>query len=209
MLDEKIINNKEVILLPPPKLQGNISVEEAINNRRCIRKFKNKELRKEQLSQILWSAYGITDKDKYLKAAPSAGALYPCNIFVVAGRVENIKPGIYEYLSKEHTLEKTLDGDKRTYLAAVALGQNFIVEAPLSIVITAEYDRIKTRYGDRGIRYTHIEVGHIGENIFLQAISMGLATVAVGAFYDVKVQEVLNLPKTYLPLYIMPIGYQR
>lgn len=207
MVNEKVINNKRIILLPQPKLKGNVSVEEAIKNRRCIRRFRNIELSEEQISQILWAAYGITDNGIYLKAVPSAGALYPCDIFAVVGEVKNIKPGVYQYFPQEHGLEKILDGDRRTYLAKAALGQNFIAEASLNIVITAEYNRIKIKYGNRGVRYTHIEVGHIGENIFLQAISLGLATVAVGAFYDIKIQEVLNLPKIYEPLYIMPIGY--
>lgn len=207
MPDEKVINNKRLIILPQPKLKGNISVEETIKNRRCVRKFRNMELNEEQVSQILWSAYGVTDNDGYLKAAPSAGAIYPCDIFAVIGRTKSINPGVYQYFSQEHGLGKILDGDRREYLAKAALGQSFIAEAPLNIVITAEYDRIKIKYGNRGVRYTHIEVGHIGENIFLQAISIGLATVAVGAFYDIKIQEVLNLPKIYEPLYIMPIGY--
>jgi SagB-type dehydrogenase family enzyme len=207
MVNEITLNNKKLIRLPEPELKGNITVEEAILRRRCIRRFRDKELNITQLSKLLWAGYGITDKENYLKAAPSAGALYPCDLFSVAGKIKNIKSGVYHYYPKEHALLKILDGDRRAFLATAALGQNFISQAPLSIVITAEYPRINIKYGQRGIRYAHMEVGHIGENIFLQAISMGLGAVLVGAFYDVKVQEVLNFPKTYQPLYIIPIGY--
>jgi SagB-type dehydrogenase family enzyme len=92
-------------------------------------------------------------------------------------------------------------------LAGASLNQNFIADAPLVIVIAAEYQRTTKRYGERGIRYVHIEVGHVGQNIYLQAESLGLGTLAVGAFYDEEVARVLNLPEAHEPLYVMPVGY--
>ncbi len=184
---------------------GNISVEDAIASRRSERNFLDQSLTKDQLFQILWAAQGITGDGK--RAAPSAGATYPLEIYAVAGTVEGLDAGVYRYIPEAHSLTKHVSGDKRKELAGASLNQNFIADAPLVIVIAAEYQRTTKRYGERGIRYVHIEVGHVGQNIYLQAESLGLGTVAVGAFYDEEVARVLNLPEAHEPLYVMPVGY--
>lgn len=192
---------------PAQKEKDNLSVEEAIAKRRSERSFHDSPLAKEQLFQILWAAQGITGDGK--RSAPSAGATYPLEIYAVVGKVEGLEAGVYRYVPKNHSLEPHLSGDRRKELAVASLGQSFIADAPLVIVITAEYERTTKKYGERGIRYVHIEVGHVGQNIYLQAESLGLGTVAVGAFYDDEVSRVLNLPGNHAPLYIMPIGYVR
>jgi len=204
-------NSREVIKvieLPLPKLEGNMSVEEAIASRRSVRSYENVPLTLEQISQILWSAQGITDVNKEFRASPSAGALYPLELYLVVGEdgVKKLEAGVYHYNPKSHTLEMTMRGDLRGPLSDACLGQAWVKEAPACIVITAVYERTTSVYGDRGIRYVHIEVGHVGQNIYLQATALGLGTVAVGAFHDDEVKDVLGLPEDEEPLYVMPIG---
>ena len=139
---------------------------------------------------------------------PSAGATYPLEIFVVCGRngVEEIDAGIYHYDIDSHSLTLHYEGDIRLALAGAALGEEGIYEAPVDIVICAIFERTTLDYGGRGERYVHMEVGHAGQDIYLQATALGLATFAIGAFNDEQVREVLRLDKQYKPLYIMPVG---
>jgi len=196
------------IHLPPPSQKGKISLEEAISRRRSIRDFTSEPVSQSQLSQILWAAQGISDMRWKYRTVPSAGATYPLEILVVCGQngVDEIGEGIYHYSIAHHSLTLRYEGDVRPDLARAALNQGFIYEAPLDIVICALYQRTTLGYGSRGERYVHMEVGHAGQNIYLQAIALGLATVAIGAFNDERVREVLRLDKQYKPLYIMPIG---
>ena len=202
-------NMRSLIALPEPKLKGEVSVEEAIKRRRSRRDFREKSLSKEQISQVLWSAQGLTKGS--FRASPSAGATYPLEIYLVVGEngVEGVKEGFYHYLPQKHSLELLKEGDFRRPLTQAAWGQTFIARAPASLIMTAEYARTTGKYGERGIRYVHIEIGHAGENVYLQAEALGLGTVAVGAFSDEFVSRILNLPKNEKPLYIMPIGYLR
>jgi SagB-type dehydrogenase family enzyme len=139
---------------------------------------------------------------------PSAGATYPLEIFVLCGQncVATLDAGIYHYNVDTHTLALHQKGDARLELSRAALSQSFIYDAPLDIVLCAEYERTAWRYGKRAERYVHFEVGHAGQNIYLQATALGLGTVAVGAFHDERVSEVLLLEKSLKPLYIMPVG---
>ncbi len=206
-LRAKRSNPQLVIKLSPPQLKGKTSVEEAITKRRSVRRYRSQPLTLSQLSQILWSAQGITGTGR-LRAAPSAGATYPLEIFAFIGKqaVEGLQAGIYHYEVSNHSLVLHQPGDLRKELARAALDQGFIANAPLDIVICALYPRTSYRYGRRGERYVHMEVGHVGENIHLQAVALGLATVEVGAFDDEGVREVLGVEEQIKPLYIMPIG---
>lgn len=197
---------KVVITLPSPQLKGEISLEEAIKGRRSRRNFAKGGLSLNEVSQLLWAASGTTDKERGFRAAPSAGALYPLDIFLVCGEVEGLKKGVYHYLPADHSLELTKDEDLRERLCQAALSQGSISEAPMILVITAEYERVSVKYGKRGIRYAQIEVGHVGQNLFLQAETLGLSTVTIGAFYDEEVKKLLSLPAFFQPLYIMPFG---
>lgn len=195
------------IKLPSPNLKGKISVEEAIFRRRSVRRYKNDPLTMEQLSQILWAAQGTTSRSRY-RAAPSAGATYPLETYIFVGEetVEGLKAGIYHYDTNSHSLALHKKGDFRADLARAALDQGFIADVPVDIVLCAIYPRTSYRYGRRGERYVHIEVGHVGQNVHLQAVASGLATVMVGAFEDEEVSEVLNIEEGIKPLYIMPVG---
>ncbi len=194
--------------LPLPEQRGMIPLAEAIARRRSVRDFTSEAISQSQLSQILWAAQGITDASWKSRSVPSAGATYPLEIFVVCGKsgIEGLDDGIYRYDIGNHSLVRHYDGDARLELARAALNQEFIYQAPVDIVICALYSRTLARYGARGERYVHMEVGHAGQNIYLQATALGLATVAVGAFDDEQVREVLRLDKQYKPLYIMPVG---
>ena len=196
-----------LIKLPPPNLKGKISIEEAIAKRRSVRRFRTQPLSLPQLSQILWSAQGITGTSRY-RAVPSAGATYPLEVFIVIGEktVESLQAGTYHYEVDNHSLSLHLEGDLRRELAEAALGQGFIASAPVNIVICALFSRTAYSYSKRGERYVHMEVGHVGQNISLQAIALGLATVMVGAFEDEAVRRVLKIEEQIKPLYIIPIG---
>ena len=185
-----------------------MSLAEAISRRKSIRYFADQPLSQSQLSQILWATQGTADSPWGRRTVPSAGATYPLEVFIVCGGngIEEIGDGIYHYNIDNHSLTRHHQGDVRLELARAALDQEFIYQAPLDIVICAEYERTLQRYGARGERYVHIEVGHAGQNIYLQATALGLATVAVGAFHDEEVRQVLRLDKRYKPLYIMPVG---
>ena len=202
------MNQPEPIKLPPPSQKDGMSLEEAIARRRSIRRFAPEPISLSQLSQVLWAAQGITDSLWKHRAAPSAGATYPLEIFLACGEdgIVEVAVGIYHYRVDNHSLSLHYQGDIRLELARAALGEESIYQAPVDIVICAIYERTAVRYGARAERYVHMEVGHVGQNIYLQATALGLATVAVGAFNDEKVREVLRLDKQIRPLYIMPVG---
>lgn len=197
-------SKEDAITLPKPSYSSAVSVEEALIKRRSIRIYKNERLTLTEVSQLLWSAQGITATWGG-RTAPSAGALYPMEIYLVAGEIEGLEAGVYRYSPKEHTITMQVEGDARQELSDAALGQEVIQEAPISLILSAVYERTTRKYGQRGIRYVHIEVGHVGQNIYLQAETLGLGTVMVGAFDDQKVKDILSLGKEE-PLGIMPVG---
>lgn len=195
-----------VIDLSRPRLSGTLSVEEALARRRSIRSYADRPLHLQELAQLLWAAQGITDPTGGRRTAPSAGALYPLEIYAVVGEVEGVPPGVWRYLPRSHQLVLLQEGNVRDALCEAAVGQSSVREAPVSIVITGVYARTTMKYGERGERYVHMEAGHAGQNIYLQAESLGLGTVSVGAFHDAEVRRVLGITADETPLYIMPVG---
>jgi len=173
--------------------------------RRSTRSYTGESITLQEVSQLLWAAQGITDSRGF-RTAPSAGALYPLEVYVVAGDVENLASGVYKYEPRDHELSLIIDGDKRSELADAALAQSWVEEGALAMVFTAAYGRTTVKYGERGVRYVHMEVGHAAQNLCLQATAMGLGLVTVGAFHDEQVSELLNLPEDEKPLYIIPVG---
>ncbi|RLG75135.1 MAG: nitroreductase [Thermoprotei archaeon] len=208
---EVYVENRTLVYLPLPKLKGEVSLEEALSMRRSIREYSGKPLSLEVLAQVLWAAQGINEVKRGFRTAPSAGATYPLEVYVVVkeGGVIDLKAGIYHYNVFLHALELVKIGDFSEELAEAALGQRWVRDAMINLIIVAIYDRTTARYGDRGYRYVHMEVGHVGQNIYLQSCVLGLGTVAVGAFHDDQVREILSVPLNYHPLYIMPIGYAK
>lgn len=196
------------ISLPPIEPSSDTSLEEAILERRSVRKFSRQSLALEDVGQLLWAAQGITHKDGY-RSAPSAGALYPIEMYVVAGDVDGLSPGVYHYQPGKHELTLVTDGDQRKSLASACSFQMWVRRAPAILVIAGVYDRTAKKYGGRSERYVHIEVGSVAQNIYLQATARGLGTVIVGAFRDDKIKAVLELPADHEPLTIMPVGRPR
>jgi SagB-type dehydrogenase family enzyme len=196
--------------LPTPRTEGRISLERTVKDRRTIRSFTSQPLTPEQLSQVLWAAQGISEDRGYKRTAPSAGALYPMDVYAVVGkdRVEGLKAGIYHYEPAGHAVSLVSEGDFRRAVAKAALSQMWMATPPLNIVVTAEYSRVAIKYGRRGERYAMIEAGHIGQNIFLQAEAMGLGAGIVGAFDDKDLIRVMSIPQSHEPLLIMPLGYK-
>lgn len=196
----------EKISLPRPVTRGQVSVEEAIYNRVSRRSFQKQSLHLAQAGQLLWSAGGLgaVGAAGVSRAAPSAGATYPLELYLVAGAVEGLDTGLYYYDYRAHALEMLQQSDLRVRLARASLGQEMVAQAPVSMIMAANYERTTRRYGERGYRYVYMEVGSVSQNIYLQAEALQLATVAVGAFDDAAVKQVLSIDEA--PLMIMPAG---
>ncbi|MCD5383626.1 SagB/ThcOx family dehydrogenase [candidate division WOR-3 bacterium] len=192
-----------MIDLPKPLYKSKISVEESLKSRRSIRAYRNEPLTITEISQLLWATQGITVGTQK-RTAPSAGATYPLEIYVVVGDVKHLEHGLYHYNPRNHTIIKEKEGDLRGDLVDAAMGADMIRKAPISLIVAAIYSRTTDRYGERGIRYVYMEVGHVGQNIHLQAETLGLGTVIIGAFYDNKVKEILGIREE--PLYIVLVG---
>jgi SagB-type dehydrogenase family enzyme len=194
------------VILPPPAKDSDVSVEKALNTRVSRRNFSNEPLSLAEVGQVLWAAQGVNidGVTGASRTAPSAGATHPMDIYLVAGNVADLAQGLYRYERIKHSLLPVAEGDIREKLAKVALGQQFIAQAPASVIIAAEYRRTTQRYGERGIRYVHMEAGHITQNVYLQAEALGLGAVAVGAFSDEDLKSLLRIDSA--PLMVIPIG---
>ena len=209
----------DLIPLPEVCLDGDLSLERAVTERRSVRNYAEVALSLEDLSQLLWAAQGVTERIEMppdvwtggewmggLRTAPSAGGLYPLELYVVAGDVTDLEAGLYRYVPLEHSLERVGDGDLRDSLGGAAYRQRAIFQAPAVLLITAVYERTAVKYGERAERYVHIEVGAAAENAWLQAQALGLGALFIGAFHDQAVKEALGLPEDHEPLGIMPVG---
>ncbi len=204
----------DIVKLLPPRLDGKVSVEAALHARRSIRRFGSTGLSLTEVSQLLWAAYGVskplpevTALGGGLRTAPSAGACYPLEVYLVSGEVSNLAAGVYRYRPGAHEVQLVRKGDVRAALSAAAWGQEFVRTAPVSIVYAAVYQRTTGRYGSRGReRYVCMDLGHSAQNVYLQCVALGLGTCAVGAFDDTALGKVVGLLRDEEPLYIMPVG---
>ena len=194
-----------VVALPAPRLDGAVAIERVLAERRSAREYTRGALTLPQVAQLLWAAQGITHRDG-ARTAPSAGALYPLELYLVAGEVRDLAPGVYRYVPARHQLEAVATGDLRRALCAAALAQECVAEGATVFVFTAVARRTTRKYGTRGVRYVHIEVGHAAQNLALQATALGLGSVTVGAFDDDAVAHLLKLPRGEAPFYLMPVG---
>lgn len=191
-----------IINLARPNTKGSMSLEQAIASRRSRRDFLPDFLTLEQIGQLAWAAQGQEPGGRY-RTAPSAGATYPLELFIVTA------DGLFHYLPGKHALEQLADIDIRAKLCSAVWEQEFIRAAPLTLVFAAEFSQTTDHYGKRGIRYVYMEAGHAAQNVHLQAESLGLGSVAVGAFDDVSVGKVLSLPDHFEPVYMVTTGYYR
>jgi SagB-type dehydrogenase family enzyme len=191
--------------LPSPKFESGVSVEEALTRRRSLRRFADAPLTLAEAGQLLWAAQGVTHSAGY-RTAPSAGALYPLELFIVAGAVTDLPSGVYRYLPREHDLVRVREGDQRPALTAGALGQGMLRKAPAVLVFCAVYERITGKYDERGVRYAHMEAGHAAQNVHLQAVALGLGSVPVGAFREDGVRSAIGAEADETPVYLVPVG---
>lgn len=199
------LHDGDKIFLPAPVTKGTTSLEEALYTRRSEREYTPEPLSLADISQLLWAGQGISDPPG-LRTAPSAGALYPLELFLAVGDVQGLSKGVYQYQPGDHSLVRRGRDDIRGRLYEKSLHQSSVRDAPAVIIITADYSRTEQRYRDRAVRYVHMEAGHASQNIYLQATTLGVGTVAIGAFDDAGIHEVLSLPETLKPLYLMPMG---
>jgi SagB-type dehydrogenase family enzyme len=197
---------KQLCRLPAPTLSGAHSLERSLAERRSVREYGPVMVASTKLGQLLWAAQGATETTG-LRTAPSAGGLYPLELYVVAGEVADLQPGIYHYRVDGHALALAAAGDHRADLAAALPGQEWVTLAPVIIVIAAAYGRMTAKYGDRGHRYVHMEVGHAAQNVCLQATALGLGCVVVGAFDDHRVKRAIGLPPREEALALLPVGH--
>ncbi len=196
---KEMITPQELVL-PEPRPTGELSVEEALARRRSVRAFASIPLTAAEIGQLAWAAQGVTDRAGY-RTAPSAGALYPLEVYVGTSN------GTFHYEPARHDLTLHREGDPRSAIQAAALHQEAIGDAPAVFVIAAVYERTAVKYGERAPRYVHMEAGHAGQNILLEAVALGLAAVPIGAFHDAQLQAALSLPDDQRPLYLIPVGH--
>jgi SagB-type dehydrogenase family enzyme len=184
--------------LDPPMVEGGMPLWEALQRRRSLRRFRDEPLAKAELSQLLWAGQGINTKRRITKfrTAPSAGGLHPVETYLVVYSVEGIEPGVYHYVAQAHELEQLRVGDFRASITQAALDQRFVGKANAVFVWTAVFERCKWRYGQRGYRYIYLDAGHIGQNVALVAVALGLGSCQVGALYDDEVNDVLGVDGT-------------
>lgn len=196
---------REFVELPDPELTGEVPVEAALSARRSLRSYSPSPLDQVEVGQLLWAAQGITHPNGY-RTAPSAGALYPLEIYLVAGQVNDLSSGVYKYDPNAHALTLHSEGDKRRELCSATLDQEAVRDAPAVIVLCGVYERTTGKYGPRGERYVHMEVGCAAQNVYLQAEALGLGVVFIGAFYEDQVESILALAQEESPLGILPVG---
>lgn len=197
--------------LPEPQITGNMSVEQAIHDRRSVRRYTNEPLALQDVSQLLWATQGITDEKTKFRTAPSAGHTYPLEVYILMGKgsVDGLNEGFYHYNPFNNTLEQILGNDARSDLSQAADGQPWVKEAPVSIIITGNYQKMMDKYKDEKLstRFVDMEAGHAGENIYLEAEARNLVTVALGSFKDDEVHKILRIPGNEKTLYIYPVGH--
>jgi len=191
------------LALPEPRLTSGISLEQALATRRSVRAFTDEQLELAEISQLCWAAQGITQRQRGFRTAPSAGALYPLELYVLTPEA------VFHYQPKEHVLQVIALEDKRDELGDAALRQSAVYAGACTFVVCGVVARTEAKYGERALRYVHIEAGHVAQNILLQAVALKLGGVPVGAFNDEDVAEVLDLPEGWMPLYIIPTGHPK
>jgi SagB-type dehydrogenase family enzyme len=202
-IDDGVIQTPQPILLPQPQAMGSLSLEETLAKRRSVREFAELPLTMEELGQLLWAAQGVTHPHGY-RTAPSAGGLYPLELFVVK------EDGLFHYDPAGHQIMMLQEGDLRPALHAASLRQEPVLRAPAVFLIAAVFERTEAKYGrQRTPRYVYLEAGHAAQNLLLQAVALELGAVPIGAFHDEKVKEILSLPSDHQPLYLIPVGHPR
>lgn len=202
---EEVFMEDGLIKLPQPTLEGGMSLTEALVLRRSDRSYADQSLTVSEVSQLLWSAQGVTN-ERGFRTAPSAGATFPLEMFIMVNNVSGLDKGVYHYNPFNNTLEMVLSEDVSSPLMRASLSQSMIVDAGVVLIFGAVFERTTERYGERGYRYVYNEIGHASQNVHLQAAALGMGTVVIGAYRDEEVEEVLQLGPEIRVLYMMPVG---
>ena len=197
------VSRAATVDLPEPRLKSEVSLEETLLKRRSVREFADEKLSLEEIGQLLWAAQGITEPERGLRTAPSAGATYPLEIYVVT------PDGFYQYVPQGHTLETRSTEDLRATLSKAVGGQKSVAEAGADVVITAVFERTAKKYRGHATRYVHLEAGHVAQNILLQAVALGLSAVPVGGGDGKRIIEALSIPSDHTPVYLVPVGRKK
>lgn len=203
--EEGAVSGATRVALPPSRADAGPSLAVTLARRRSVRRWREAPLSLAEVGTLLWAAQGVTHADGR-RSAPSAGALYPLELDLVAGRIEGLASGLYRYRPATHELASRTAGDRRAALGRAAHGQLWLARAPALVAISAVIARTAARYGARAERYVAIEVGHAAQNLYLQATALGLGTVEVGAFDDAEVARLLELETGCRPLALLPVG---
>jgi SagB-type dehydrogenase family enzyme len=206
-MEAKIEDQKPgvIIWLPEPVKDGSISLEKAMTLRRSVRSYSDAPMDIFEVSQILWAAQGITN-ERGFRTAPSAGATFPLETYLLVNNVSNLKKGLFHYSPKDNSIRMLRDEDLSSELMKACLSQSMIKDGGIVVIFSAIFERTTARYGDRGIRYVHNEIGHASQNVHLQAAALDLGTVVIGAYRDEEVEAILNLGEDIKVLYLMPVG---
>ncbi len=195
-----------IVKLPAPRTGGSMSLEQALSVRRSVRSYRDKPVSLEDLGQLLWSVQGCSDQEGH-RTAPSAGALYPLEMYAVVGAINGLEAGVYHYAPADHALSKRLDGDLRQQVAKISLEQMWVSQASWLAVFCAVPQRVTDKYGPNSRLFVDMEVGHAAQNLLLQAVALGMGTCVVGAFKADQLRDALQIPQSQLPLLIVPVGY--
>lgn len=191
----------KTITLPAPQTEGGLSLNKALSMRGSVRQFSEQVPTWKEVGQLLWAAQGINRPEKLRRTAPSAGALYPLEVYAI------LPGGVIHYTPKTHTVTKVVEGDMRKTLSEAGLKQKAIADATCVFVICAVFERTKVKYGERGLQYVFLEGGHAAQNLLLQAVGLGMCGVPIGAFHETEIQKALRIPKEWFPIYVLATGF--
>jgi len=198
------------VQLEPPKVESGAPLWEVMGRRRSVRTFKKEPLAKSELSQLLWAAQGIIHPEYGFRTAPSAGALYPVETYLVVNSIEQIEPGVYHYAVDRYELEQLRAGDFRLQVVQSALDQEMVYHANVVFIWTAVFARSKWKYRQRAYRYIYLDAGHIAQNVALAAVALNLGSCQVGALYDKEVNALLGVDGTEeSAIYMTVVGREK
>ncbi len=197
------------VALPAADRVGGMTVEQALDRRRSVRAYAAGSLSLQEVGQLAWAAQGVTDRESGYRAAPSAGATFPIEIDVLVHGVEPLADGIYRYLPDTHALRRRSVGDYRPAAYETTFDQSMVRDAPVVMVISSIVTRTEQRFGELAGHLVDIEVGHVAQNVYLQAEALGLGTVAIAAFREEAMAAALELRDGERPLYLLPVGRLR
>ena len=200
------VDGPERIELPEPSWTGAASLEETLARRRSVRAFGPQPVSLRQVAQLAWAAQGVTEPATGYRTAPSAGGTLPIEVDLVVHGVPDLAGGVYRYLPAEHALRRRLSGDRRRAVADATLNQGFVADAPVVVALSTVAARTAAMFGDFADRLNDMEVGHVAQNVSLQAVALGLGTVVVAGLREADLAAALALAEGERPIYLMPVG---